>query len=751
MAGSDTVLRYLSSTPDLGLCYPTENNFALSVYTDSDYAGDRNDRKSTSGFAAFLGESLISWNSSKQNVVTLSSCEAEYLAIGFGAREALWLRAFLGELKLEQESTPVFVDNTSAIRLVENPEFHKASKHIAVKYHFVRDLNESEQISTQFVPSGDQRADIFTKALDKTKFETNREKLNMVETKPVPLSPSEQTAANMMCGLRQVPSNRGMGKFGLLNMIMCLMLLIFSTDAVHITSSRPILWRKSKIPIITGYEKIYIKLQLVSPCTLITAQAVYYENLQDARRMCEEVYQRKFLDELGKMCPPPKGTVKNTKTRRVVPILALIVVGLVMAGAALSDLVLSVSTSRRLGQAENVITAQQQALDSLAQENNLTELAVNKLRRDFNQLAEELESHEFEFDDFRKKSPSTHFILSSIMAGLTIGTPIIKGGAREFRRGKVSPLLLDYLNITLPCELVSCPMDHATADRCSLITSESQLEIEISIPTIDPEMYLVSVDPFDFLVQTENKTCRAVYTGPSTAVLGPSGCPVALDVQISEAYSMVYAASKECLPDNKQDSSYFKIKSCKEKQDGDEKQFIQVKSHHGFLYIYCYMSTIAIENQEQPCPNEVFILPVGTKFSINGKDFVGSVVNILHQESPHPFFTLKTNHHLNPRLNYSELLKDPMLNHTFHYKAINAHFGTTPDWMLALLVGAAVTIGVLILIIVVCYYYNRKVKIEVVKIPKQRLPMSDTAPAWVFNQQQVIPEPTPGITPDGTQ
>lgn len=110
------VLRYLSTTVDMGLIYPTKNNLILTVYSDSDYAGDHNDRRSTSGFASFLGDSLISWCAQKQDVVSLSSTEAEYIALCFGAREGVWLRTFAHELGLPQDTTPLVPSDSLKIR-----------------------------------------------------------------------------------------------------------------------------------------------------------------------------------------------------------------------------------------------------------------------------------------------------------------------------------------------------------------------------------------------------------------------------------------------------------------------------------------------------------------------------------------------------------------------------------------------------------------------------------------------------------
>ncbi|CAG7733140.1 unnamed protein product [Allacma fusca] len=113
------ILRYLKGTPDMGITYESRGDMQLTAYTDSDYAGDKVTRKSTSGFAVMLNGAIITWSSQKQPCVSLSSTEAEYIAPTSGAREVVWLRAFLDELGYNQRGpTTILVDNQSAIRLV---------------------------------------------------------------------------------------------------------------------------------------------------------------------------------------------------------------------------------------------------------------------------------------------------------------------------------------------------------------------------------------------------------------------------------------------------------------------------------------------------------------------------------------------------------------------------------------------------------------------------------------------------------
>ncbi|KAL5724118.1 hypothetical protein ACHQM5_007419 [Ranunculus cassubicifolius] len=165
------ILRYLQGTKHFGILYQRGTKAELVGYTDSDYAGDPDDRKRTSGYVFMLGEAVVSWSSKKQPLVTLSTTEAEFVAAASCACQAIWLRRVLTELFCcPQGPTLIYCDNSSAIKLTRNPVLHGRSKHIDVRYHFLRDLNNEGVIDVVYCPTGDQIADIFTKPLKPPQF-----------------------------------------------------------------------------------------------------------------------------------------------------------------------------------------------------------------------------------------------------------------------------------------------------------------------------------------------------------------------------------------------------------------------------------------------------------------------------------------------------------------------------------------------------------------------------------------------------
>ena len=161
----------MQGTRDFGLFYKKGEKLELLGFTDSDYTGDQDDRRSTSGNVFMLGTGAVSWSSKKQPIVSLSTAEVEFIAAIACACQVIWLRRILEELQFKQvEATTVFCDNNSAIKLSKNPVLHKRSKHIDVKYYFLRDLSNDGTIKLVYCRSEDQDADIQTKPLKLATF-----------------------------------------------------------------------------------------------------------------------------------------------------------------------------------------------------------------------------------------------------------------------------------------------------------------------------------------------------------------------------------------------------------------------------------------------------------------------------------------------------------------------------------------------------------------------------------------------------
>ena len=155
---------------DYGLNYVRGDGVRLVEYSNSDWASSASDRKSTSGCCFGLGSTVVSWFNRKQKSVALSLVEVEYMAASQASCEAIWLRKLLvGLFGRELRPTTIYCDNQSCIKLSENPVFHDRSKHIEIRYHFIRDWVQRGVVRLAYVSTDDQVADILTKSLPKGK------------------------------------------------------------------------------------------------------------------------------------------------------------------------------------------------------------------------------------------------------------------------------------------------------------------------------------------------------------------------------------------------------------------------------------------------------------------------------------------------------------------------------------------------------------------------------------------------------
>ena len=170
--GIKRILRYVKGTKNYGLFYKKgDMKGELIGFSDSDFAGDCHNRKSTSGYLFLFGGMAVSWSSQKQSIVVLSSCEAEYIAATSATCQVVLMIRLIRELTSDDESkVKLLVDNQSAITLSKNTGHHNRTKHIDTRYHFIRECVEDKWIEIIFIRTEDQLADIFTKALGKTKF-----------------------------------------------------------------------------------------------------------------------------------------------------------------------------------------------------------------------------------------------------------------------------------------------------------------------------------------------------------------------------------------------------------------------------------------------------------------------------------------------------------------------------------------------------------------------------------------------------
>ncbi|KAH9705857.1 hypothetical protein KPL70_012031 [Citrus sinensis] len=175
------ILRYIRGTSDVALCYGG-SKFTVRGYVDSDFAGDLDKRKSTTGYVFALAGVAVSWVSKLQTVVALSTTEAEYMAATQAYKEAIWIQRLLEELGHKQQKIPVFCDSQSVLHIARNPAFHSRTKHIGVQHHFVQEVVEDGSVDLQKIHTKENLADVLTKPINADKFIWSRSSCGLAAT-----------------------------------------------------------------------------------------------------------------------------------------------------------------------------------------------------------------------------------------------------------------------------------------------------------------------------------------------------------------------------------------------------------------------------------------------------------------------------------------------------------------------------------------------------------------------------------------
>jgi len=174
------ILRYLRHTTKLGLKICRSSSLLITAFSDADWAGCLDDRRSTCGFAIFLGANLVSWSARKQTTVSRSITEAEYKAVANTTAEVMWIQTLLYELGIQTpQAAKLWCDNIGAKYLSANPVFHARTKHIEVDYHFVRERVARRLLEIEYISTKDQVADGFTKPLTVRQMEIFKNNLNL--------------------------------------------------------------------------------------------------------------------------------------------------------------------------------------------------------------------------------------------------------------------------------------------------------------------------------------------------------------------------------------------------------------------------------------------------------------------------------------------------------------------------------------------------------------------------------------------
>jgi hypothetical protein len=180
MTAARHVLRYLKGTVHYCITYGNARNLNILGYADADWGSDINDRISFTGYVFNINNAPVAWSCHKQSSVALSTMESEYMSLSDATREAIARHQFFKDLQILVNNPILYSDNQAALSIAQNPVHYQRSKHIAIRYHFIRHAVQNDQITIDYVPTDEQIADVLTKALKPVKHVQAIELLHLV-------------------------------------------------------------------------------------------------------------------------------------------------------------------------------------------------------------------------------------------------------------------------------------------------------------------------------------------------------------------------------------------------------------------------------------------------------------------------------------------------------------------------------------------------------------------------------------------
>jgi len=653
MKAAKDVLRYLAGTKTLGISYEKKKEVTLVGYSDSDYAGDRVTRRSTTGIVYTFNDSPLTWLSKRQSLVALSSTEAEYVALATASKEGIWLRNLLCDMKVLKWHTSfqltLNADSQSALKLAENPEFHNRTKHIDVRYHFIRLLVETKQIELQYMPSEELVADTLTKPLAKPAFLKKRKLMNLAE---------KEVEVEKHKAMRCTIPNKRM-RFGLKDaifIVVAFLQLLTLGICGKFQDGSAIIWRKSTQPAVIGYDSVNAKINLISPCVLLPLGGLSSHVAMKLRRQCVEQYEDLFLRELEIMCPR-KNDVNYLRVKRelFVAIGILVIFAIASAGVGMGAYAVHQTDQLELGQMEI-----ERTLDDLEKKVKILSEELKLLQKEIKKMAMTVNKLIMDLNEFREHSIESQFLVSYLTSRLLIGRSVIMETRRLWKRDYLDPSFFEYLNFTLPCG-EKCPINYGIPKKCMFDRERESLYLDFAVPVVDEKIKIVEADPFILMVKQKGQTCKIIFDGPKNAMISPDeDCVYAVDLGTDYRGRVLFTPSHSCR--NKtlgpNETTLFKMDTCTPSKEGDEKEFVQVKAYDNKFYIYCPGLEYQLEQKRVvKCPNRVFTLPLTVTFKLNNVTYKGQNINLVYNEKEDPLFFDKVEWHLTPTINWDELNK----------------------------------------------------------------------------------------------
>ncbi|OXA45286.1 hypothetical protein Fcan01_19895 [Folsomia candida] len=368
------------------------------------------------------------------------------------------------------------------------------------------------------------------------------------------------------------------------------------------------------------------------------------------------------------------------RVRRVVPI----VVGWIfLSVAASAGIGIGGYAIHKTDQLEVSQLEIERTLDDMERKAQITSEELIFLKGEVKKLSVTVNSLIDDTNSFKERSILVQYIVSYIISRLLVGRGVVQHTRTLWRKHKMDDSFFDFMNITLPCD-ANCPLEYGEFKRCSMNGDGNALTLEFAVPIVNTNLTMLQADAFFLMVKEKGRTCTATYHGPRHAIIS-LGEDCIYSVALGQKDMLVPSAS--CISQSRHFNDVYKMTKCMESKEGDESDFIQVKTYNNMFHIYCPGLEFMYGSQRNvKCPNHVFKLPLTGTFTLNNITYKGQAINLVYNEKEDPLMMEKLAWHLTPSVKWDELNRTMELltpldeNHWYR-------FNDTNFWIIVALIG----------------------------------------------------------------
>ena len=463
-----------------------------------------------------------------------------------------------------------------------------------------------------------------------------------------------------------------------------------------------------------------------SPCYLLNNETLHPDAVNDSLTQCQQFYDDMILGELQEFCPKMSqdpSLIRNGRSicrnrerpKRFVLVAIGVVLGVVVLtfGLAVGSLVKSIKNANNIEDLEQRNNKMNKMMRELEKQLDIREESFRFLEKSVGQLAIQTAAHEQDFLRMKQKLSSSMFIVSYVMSRLMLGQQTLKTANRLWKDGKLSEEMFDFFNITLPCE--NCRIKLSNPISCSMTNDRRQVYLRISVPVENKDVHVLKADAFKLMARTNLTTCSLSYVGPPKLIVNlKNDCTYAINSRYTSDTDLSLIPKHGCRPGRvmPNNTKYFAKDHCVKRQEGDEKDFVQVKLFIDRNIVFCPERIFEVNGRSQLCPDLPFYVPANVSFKINNVEYQTHRLYVEQQVKVDPLLTFRANHDLSPKIRLDEIIEDIQRTEKALSKADEHRITDFDDYID---VGPshyiAITLSILLLILIigfVVYHYQNK-------------------------------------------